>query len=256
MKIKSFLFILSLASLFACRDTAGHQHGHSHEAESAHVHDAKLYLVQYGQHTEFFAEADPLFVGSTSHFLIQLSRLEDFKPMDSVQIDLSLESGGKTWAATGFQRVKAGQYKLELQPGQIGSGQLLVRVRGLQRPDGVQEDQFRIPVQVYKDEHEAHHAAEHQTPSSSNAVVFTKAQSYLVDFKTEITHPENIGKLISSVAQILPTPGAQTEIIAKASGIVSLDKKNVVEGQAVSEGEYLFSIESGGMLENRKRRYA
>ena len=255
MKIKSFLFILSLVSLFACRDTAGHQHGHSHEAEGAHVHDAKLYLVQYGQHTEFFAEADPLFVGSTSHFLIQLSRLEDFKPMDSVQIDLSLESGGKTWAATGFKRVKAGQYKLELQPGQIGSGQLLVRVRGLQRPDGVQEDLFRIPVQVYKDEHEAHHAAEHQTPSSSNAVVFTKAQSYLVDFKTEIAHPENIGKLISSVAQILPTPGAQTEIIAKASGIVSLNKKNVVEGQAVSEGEYLFSIESGGMLENSINQY-
>ena len=44
MKIKSFLFILSLVSLFACRDTAGHQHGHSHEAEGAHVHDAKLYL--------------------------------------------------------------------------------------------------------------------------------------------------------------------------------------------------------------------
>ena len=254
MKTKALLIILVSVLFFACRSTEG-QHGHSHDAGGSHVHDARLYLVQYGPNAEFYAEADPLFAGGNSHFLIYLSRLEDFKPLDSAQIDLALEIGDKTLTVNNLKKVRAGQYEFDLQPGQAGTGHLLASVKSFRLPDGMQEDVFRVPVQVYEDEHQAHHALERQMPSPANAVAFAKTQSYLIDFRTETVQLENIGKLISSVAQILPSPAAQTEIIAKASGIISFDKRNVVEGQAVNKGEYLFSIESGGMLENSINQY-
>ena len=66
---------------------------------------------------------------------------------------------------------------------------------------------------------------------------------------------ETLGSLIPTVARIEAVPTAQNEIIAKASGIVSFENKNVVEGLPVEEGEALFSIESGGLLENNINQY-
>lgn len=254
MKASILLSIMPLALLLGCQGPHKQHAGeHGHEA-GAHVHDAKLYLTHYGSSMEFFTEADPLYNGGNSHFLIQLSRLDNFKPLDSAHIEMNLETGGKSIAATGLEQVGKGQYKLELQAAGTGEGNLHFRIRGPQNGQGFQEE-FRIPVQIYDNEHNAHHAAEHHIPSGSNTVAFPKAQSYLIDFKTEEARMETLGSLIPTVARIEAVPTAQNEIIAKASGIVSFENKNVVEGLPVEEGEALFSIESGGLLENNINQY-
>ena len=122
MKASILLSIMPLALLLGCQGPHKQHAGeHGHEA-GAHVHDAKLYLTHYGSSMEFFTEADPLYNGGNSHFLIQLSRLDNFKPLDSAHIEMNLETGGKSIAATGLEQVGKGQYKLELQAAGTGEG--------------------------------------------------------------------------------------------------------------------------------------
>lgn len=248
MKHIAPLALLFAIALPACHD--GHQHGHE---AGQHVHDAKIFLTAYGSQTEFFAEADPLFSGGESHFFIQLSRVEDFKPQDSVQLDIRLDMNGEQVQASPADMHAKGTFSCSLKPVSTGKGNLLVRIE--HSGQGKETESLRIPVEVFENEHQAHHTAEAHAPSNSNTVAFPKAQSRLIDFKTEPARSEKVGMVIATVARIQPVPGAQSDIIAKASGIVSFQNRSITEGQAVGKGEELFSIECGGMMENSIHQY-
>lgn len=248
MKPLSRFLVLALAGMLA---SCHGPHRHTHEEE--HVHDAKIFLTAYGERTEFFAEADPLFAGGESGLFIQLSRLDNFKALDSVQLDIRLETGGRSVQASSAQRLKEGTYRSSIKPSAAGKGVLEISIRHAGEK-GFAET-IRIPVQVYENEHQAHHTAEEQAHTGSNTVNFPKSQSRLIDFRTEPARSEKVGRVISTVARIQPNPGAQSDIIAKASGIVSFHDRSITEGQAVRQGENLFSLECGGMMENSIHQY-
>ena len=83
-----------------------------------------------------------------------------------------------------------------------------------------------------------------------NKVVFTKEQSWKIDFKTEIAEKRAFGQVIKTVAKIEPATGNETDITAKAGGIVKYTGNSLVEGTAVSTGQPLLRISPGGMMEN------
>ncbi len=215
-------------------------------ATDEHVHEENLFLSSYSDEFEVFAEATPFTVGHPSDILAHFSYLESFKPLESGKVTVSLVVGTDGIRQSLENPSKPGIYPFTLTPATAGSGKLIfdvVTAKGASR--------IVVPnVRVYSDEHDAQHAAFEAVVPSSNGVVFTKEQSWKVDFATEPVRKEPFGQVIRTTAQILPGQGDERMITAKAGGVVVFQGDNVTEGKAVAAGQFLFSVESGDMADN------
>ena len=229
-------------------------HTHAHEAdEHAHVHDETLQLTAYSTDFEVFAEATPFVIGQSSDMLAHFSRLENFKPLEEGSITVSLIIGTDGIRQTLEQPTQAGIYHFALQPTVSGTGKLIFDIN---TSEGA--SQIVIPnIRVYTNEHDAHEAAAGEAITSSNAVTFTKEQSWKVDFATAEVRSEPFGQIIRTTAQIQPSQGDERIIVAKAGGVVLFSNDNVVEGKAVSAGQTLLSIDGSATTDNNLAvRYA
>lgn len=107
-----------------------------------------------------------------------------------------------------------------------------------------------------------HDAAEHptannQTPtgrsshqhetSANNATVFTKEQSWKIDFATAHPKEEAFGQVIKTVAQIENAPIDEIVIAAKTNGIVQFAGHNVLAGQTVISQQLLMVVSTDGL---------
>ena len=108
-------------------------------------------------------------------------------------------------------------------------------------------------MNVFTNEHEAIHAAEETEQLRTNAVVFTKEQSWKIDFATEQSKNEPFGQVIKTTAQVQSAQGDEILVTAKTNGIVMLSTNNVLEGRMVSSGQVLFSISGGGLADNNSQ---
>ncbi len=66
----------------------------------------------------------------------------------------------------------------------------------------------------------------------------------------ELTRKGQFGHIIRSIGQVLPAQGMEKTVIARTSGILSFEGRQVTEGQAVQAGQILFSVQSDGTAEN------
>ena len=73
---------------------------------------------------------------------------------------------------------------------------------------------------MFEDFHDAIHAAEDALIRGSNAIQFTKEQSWKVDFATEEVRKVPFGQLIRTVGQLEPTPADEQVVAARTGGIV------------------------------------
>ncbi|MDZ7878372.1 MAG: efflux RND transporter periplasmic adaptor subunit [Saprospiraceae bacterium] len=87
-------------------------------------------------------------------------------------------------------------------------------------------------------------------PSKTNTSVFTKEQSWKVDFATEYPRTGPFGQVIKTTALIEPANGDELVITAKTSGMVRLTSNSLLEGQEVRSGQVLFSVSSNELAEN------
>jgi RND family efflux transporter MFP subunit len=242
MKAYIFLFFIGFSAAFsACKSNAeidehaGHDHG-----------EVKILLTGYSNSFEIFAEADPFSVGKTSDVLVHLTNLENFKPLQNSKVTLSLIVGTKGIRQTLDVAERPGIYRFSLVPETEGAGKVFV---------DIESDSFKnrievANVNVYADEHTATHKAEEQAVKSSNAILFTKEQSWKVDFATEHPLVEPFGQIIKTVAQVQPAQGDEVVVTAKTNGVVSLSDAGLQEGRSVSAGQLLLTISGSGLAEN------
>ncbi len=219
----------------------------------SHQHEDNLQLVSYNNDFEVFAEASPFVKGHPSTIVAYISSLKDFKPLQSGKVTLSLIIGKSGVRQTIDKPAQQGVYRFSLTPETVGKGKLLLEI---QSGDSISKMEISN-IEIFSDEHEAYEAAVKAIVTSSNAVAFTKEQSWKVDFATEEVRSEPFGNIIKTTAQVLPSQGDERIIVAKSSGIVTLSNADIIEGKAVSSGQQLFSIESGNMADNNMNvRYA
>lgn len=239
-KMKQLVYIMSLSILLiACNQT-------TQQTDEVHAHEAKLQLTEYSNNMELFAEADPFGVGQNSGILAHFSWLENFKPLESGDVTVSLIVGAKGVKQTLSQPVRPGIYKFEIQPQVAGVGKLIFDINS-------EKGKTQIIVNnitVYKNKHDAEHAAEGIVVSETNATVFTKEQSWKIDFATEHPNVEPFGQVIKTTAQVESTQDDEILISAKTNGIVILSADNVLEGKSVSNGQVLYSISGSGLANN------
>lgn len=237
--------VLVFGMMPACHH-AGEEHDHDHE----HHHDAEQYTV-YSADFELFAEAEPFVVGQESKVAAHLTRLSNFKPLDSTQVKISLIVEGDTVTETIDRPEQPGIYKYTFKPTKAGCGQLRVEIM---QPSGTSVlSHPHVHVVANHEalhEHEHEHEHHHHAHVPSNAITFTKEQSWKIDFATATLRSQPFGSVIKASAQVLPSQGDEREATATASGVVLYSNPNLVEGTAVKAGQQLFVIESNGMADN------
>ena len=242
-----FIVIFSAIITVSC----GRNHNQATDGHG-HTHDETLQLTAYSADFEVFAEATPFVVGQESNILAHFSRLENFKPIEEGSVTVSLIVGTEGIRQTLEQPTRTGIYQFLLQPATAGTGKLIFDIK---TPNGV--SQITVPnITVYTSEHEAHEAAAEAAPTSSNAVKFTKEQSWKVDFATTEARREPFGQIIRTTAQIQPSQGDERIISAKTGGTAFFNA-NITEGKAVAAGQTLFTIDGSATADNNLAvRYA
>jgi len=228
----------------------------AHEEESAHNHtteedahdhgEAKIQLIEYTENFELFAEADPFVAGEESNILAHFTLLPGFEPLNDGTITARLIADESESAQTLEHPTRNGIYSFTIEPEKAGPAELIFEINR-----GDTTDEIHIHnLKVYADEHDAAHPAEEMESASLNTVVFTKEQSWKIDFATEPVRTEPFGEVIKTSALVQSAPGDEIQISAKTNGIVQFTGNELVEGQRVTNGRSLFTISGSGLAED------
>lgn len=250
--MKNILFLLAvLAIVFtSCQGRDQHTEHTVHEEHE----DVKFQYTVYSNDYELFAEADAFVVGESANVLSHLSVLPSFKAVDSGSITLRLVVGGKEVSQTLGKPTRKGIYSFDLKAEATGKGQLKYEIT---KDNRVYE--VIIPeITVFASHEEAHQAAElEEAISRTNTAVFTKEQSWKVDFSTNFPQKAPFGQVIRTTAQVQSSPGEEMIVGAGMNGMVTIQGSAALEGKEVSKGQVLFTISGSGMADNNSSvRYA
>ena len=222
------------------------KHSHDHSNEQGHSHDTNLMISGYSNDYEVFAEAEPFALGKTSSVTLFLTDLHNFKPANVKSVTTSMIIGNKGIRQTVDTPISPGMFSFSLTPEAVGEGKL---VFDIQTDKG--SSQIEIPhLMVYEDAHKAEHVAEEENLSNPNAIAFTKAQSWRIDFATEKPVIEPFGQVIKTTAQIQSSQSDESVISAGTSGIIMFSGREITEGQSVASGQTLFSVSGSGLVDN------
>ncbi len=234
------IFGILIISLFGCKSNDEATHS---EAEAD---KPKIKLTAYSNDFELFAEADPFVTGDTAEILSHFSHLPSFKALESGSITIRLMAGGKEAVQILEKPTRKGIYKFFLVPQNTGSGKLVFDIQA-----GDSSYQVVVPdITVYGDEESAHSAAESVIIPYTNTTVFTKEQSWKIEFATEFPQVGDFGQVIKTSARIEASRDGERIIVAKTSGIVSFTGDNLLEGNPVSAGKVLLKVVGSDLSDN------
>jgi len=237
-KILVFAALL-LAILPGCRQN----HDHENTPETEHP---KIQLTAYSDDFELFAEADPFISGKTSNVLSHFTILPGFEALEYGKITIRLEIDGQAVTQTLEEPTRKGIYSFDIIPGIEGEGELIFDI---ENDHGI----FLVTVpgiRVFSDENEAFTDAHSKEISGTNTIVFTKEQSWKIDFATEQPGLEAFGQLIKTSAQIQSAQSDEVLITAKTNGNVIFSTIDILEGKEVISGQDLFTISGSGLADD------
>lgn len=240
--MKNIIFLFAVLALFVASCTGNQDPA----VQDDHQDEVKIQITAYSNEFELFAEADPFVVGNTSEILSHFSHLPNFTALEIGSMTARLIVNGKETKHTLNKPTRKGIYKFVLKPDTEGKGELIFDIK---TEKGVYQ-LIAQDIQVFKNESDAIIAAESVVVSSTNATVFTKEQSWKIDFATEYPKVEPFGQVIKTTAQVESAQGDEILISAKTNGVVMLSAGDVVEGKKVANGQILFSISGNGLANN------
>ena len=247
MKNKMFFGALLVIVFASCQNRK--------EATDSHdTHEkVKFQYTAYSNDFEVFAEADAFVVGEKANVLSHFSKLPDFKALESGSMTIRLMVNGKEVNQTLDKPTRKGIYSFDIQPETAGTGTLKFEITN-------ETGSFEVlvsEVNVFASEEEALEASGKVVISKTNTTVFTKEQSWKVDFATDFPRNEPFGQIIKTTARVQSSPGDEIIVSAKTNGIVMITGNTVLEGIDVSKGQVLFSISGSELADNNiSVRYA
>ena len=239
MYYKLLLTSLLILTLAACN--------HNRESEiKSEPEEVKFQYTAYSEHFELFAEADPFVIGQMSNILSHFSKLPEFTPVTSGSITLKIIVNGQTAEQTLENPTRKGIYSFDIKPEVSGDGTLEYLLK-------TETGDYKVivpEVKVYSNIQEATEAAGKNYISRTNTTVFTKEQSWKIDFSTGYPVRKPFGKVIKATAQIQSAQGDEVLVTAKTSGVISFSGNSILEGINVSDGQVLLTIKGSGLAEN------
>lgn len=239
MNYKILLFAVLALVIESCN------HVHKQEKQND-LNEAVIQITAYNSDFELFAEADSFVKGQTSNILSHFSNLPDFTALENGTITIRLIVNGNETSQTLDKPTRKGIYSFDLLPETRGIAKLVFDIK-------TEKGNSKIIVPniiVYSTKLEADQAAEEIVVSKTNTTVFTKEQSWKIDFATQLVKEEPIGQVIKTTAKILSALGDEMMVSAGTHGIIILSKDNILEGSRVSDGQVMFSISGSGLADN------
>jgi multidrug efflux pump subunit AcrA (membrane-fusion protein) len=192
-------------------------------------------------------------VGETANVLSHFSKLPGFKALESGSITIHLAVNGKEVTQTLDKPSRKGIYSFDLKAETAGKGTLKFQIT-------TENGAFAVVVPditVFTSHEKALEAAEKVVISRTNTTVFTKEQSWKVDFATDFPKNEPFGQIIKTTAQFQSSQGEETIVSARTNGIVLISGNAVLEGKDVLKGQILFVISGSELADNNiSVRYA
>ncbi|MDD4108054.1 MAG: efflux RND transporter periplasmic adaptor subunit [Prolixibacteraceae bacterium] len=245
------LFTIILASCNQQHNEEADHEGYDHENEATQFgepgHEVpKFQYTAYSNDFELFAEADAFIAGKTANILSHFSILPYFKPLESGTIKMVLTVNGKETCQTLEKPIRKGIYSFDIIPETSGTGTLNFEITS-------EKGSFELivpQVTVYAEINEAHEAAEEHVIQKTNTTVFTKEQSWKIDFSTGYPITGPFGEVIKTSALLQPSQGSEVVVSARTGGIISITANNLIEGKEVSNGQSLCSITGSNMADN------
>jgi RND family efflux transporter MFP subunit len=239
MNYKIFMGVLLAFAIASCSPS-----GHENEKHDEHE-KVKFQYTAYSTDFELFAEADAFIVGEKANVLSHFSKLPDFKAVEKGKITITLSVNSKETKQTLDQATRKGIYSFDIKPETQGKGKLTFEIT-------TDKGTFEVivpDVKVFANDEEAH-KAEQPVVSRTNTTVFTKEQSWKIDFATAIPRSEPFGQVIKTTALVQSAQGNELVISAKTNGIILFNSGVLLEGRDVSSGQSLFSVSSSNMADN------
>lgn len=247
MKTILYSAVLAMVVFSACQNQHTEEDAHDHSAE-----EVSFKYTAYQAGWELFVETEPLIKGETSGILTHITDLSDFSPLREGAVTASLIVGTKGIRQTLQQPTRDGIYLFNLQPGVSGTGKLVFDIVTADSSYSVTINE----VEVFADEHDAIHEAEEAVVENPNAISFTKEQSWKIDFATGTPEMIPFGDVIKTTAKIQPAQGEEVILTAQTNGVVNFGGKTLTEGISVSNGQTLFNLAGGQLVdENMRVRY-
>lgn len=248
MKNKLLFFILFAVIIGGCNRNHSSEPGDEHAGKTGEPEheDEKIQLTIYSSEFELFAEADAFVAGKTSNVLSHITHLHNFSALESGVVTLRLIINRKEISQTLENPTRKGIYSFDIQPETSGTGKLIYDIKT--ETGNYQVEDSNITVFATKEE--ANEYAETAVPSKTNTTVFTKEQSWKIDFATELPVVEPFGQVIKTTAQIKSAQGDEMIIGSKTSGIVKFSDGNITVGKSISNRQILFTIAGNGMADN------
>ncbi len=240
MNCRIFLGVLLLVIMAQCSPS-----GHENEKHGEHE-EVKFQYTSYSNNFEVFAEADAFIAGRKANVLSHFSVLPDFRAVEKGKITITLSVNGKETKQTLDEPTRKGIYSFDIQPETQGEGTLKFSIAN---DNGTFE--IIVPeVTVFENEEEAHEASEKMVVSRTNTTVFTKEQSWKIDFSTGLPKNEPFGQIIKTTALVQPSQGSEMIVTAKTNGVVIITANNMLEGREVAVGQTLFTISGSNLADN------
>lgn len=252
MNYRLFWGVLLAFAIASC-SPSGHQNekhdeheGHDHSAGAENHEEIKFQYTSYSPNFELFAEADAFIVGETANVLSHFSILPDFKAVEYGKITITLSVNGKETKQTLNEPTRKGIYSFDIRPETKGTGKLSFEISN-------DKGTFEVivpEVTVFADDEEARAASKKIVISKTNTTVFTKEQSWKIDFATALPTSEQFGQVIKTTALVQSSQGNEFVISAKTNGIVLLNSGVLLEGRDVTPGQSLFTISGSNLADN------
>jgi RND family efflux transporter MFP subunit len=218
-----------------------------HEMQNLDEHKKpRFQYTAYSNDFELFAEADAFIIGEKANVLSHFSLLPDFKAVDTGIITIVLNVNGKESGQTLEKPTRKGIYSFDIKPETEGKGLLkfeIITDKG--------SFQLVVPeITVFASYDEALAAAERVVVPRTNTTVFTKEQSWKIDYSSGLPKTEPFGQVIKTTALVQSSQENEMIITAKTNGIVVLTENNMLEGKDVTAGQALYSISGNDLADN------
>lgn len=224
--LKRFLIGLVLVGL-SHQAWSGAGHAHSTEKKMPSEGESPMMVfTQHNSYTELFVEFAPLVVGQASTLITHFTRLDNFKPIESGELTISLLQSGKPVAR--FRVVdpaRIGIFLPSIQPREAGRFNLVFELKTdefISRHDLGEIEVFPQGVQVQTPEHE------------EGEIRYLKEQQWQQDFALAQVAQRPMRQSVAGFGEVQAPQNASMTIRAPADGYF-FSNVTLLPGQAFTQ---------------------
>ncbi len=204
-----------------------------------HDHSNSQSLMIFSDNIEFYIEFPHLVSGQASDFTIHVTFLEDYSPISSGSLVVSLENKAEKIQASTSDPIREGIYQVSLSPRQSGFASLSFHLES----KTLNELAVVEGIRVYS----SHDAVHLHLEDPGNEITFLKEHAWNSDFMVTPVLPGPFFDIIRTGGEILAIPGEKHHVHARSAGMVRFSRENLVAGDHVEEGEHLVSLKGEGL---------